>query len=47
MEKIDIGQIQAAQFETAIIADIEAYVQNHQAEYEAFLKEEYADKGEC
>lgn len=40
MEKINMSQKQATQFAAAIFADIEAYIENHRAEYEAFLKEE-------
>lgn len=40
MKTVQLSQKQAQQFAATIFADIEAYVRDHQAEYEAFLKEE-------
>lgn len=40
MKAVNISQKQANEFAKAFLADIDTYVQAHQAEYEAFLKEE-------
>lgn len=40
MKAVNISQNQANEFAKAILADINAYIESHQAEYEAFLKEE-------
>ncbi len=40
MKKVNISQKQAHEFAKAIFADINAYIESHQAEYEAFLKDE-------
>lgn len=45
MEKFYIGQKQAQAFASAIFADIDAYVQAHQDEFEHFLKEEQTLEG--
>lgn len=37
---VKISQSQAKALAQAIFADIEAYIESHRAEYEAFLKEE-------
>lgn len=42
---ISISQKQARAFAIAVFADIRAYCETHQAEYEEFLREEQA-KGE-
>lgn len=40
MMKVDMSQKQAAQFAAEIFADIDAYIQKHQEEFEQFLLEE-------
>ena len=39
MKAVNISQKQANEFARAIFTDIHAYIERHQAEYEAFLKE--------
>ena len=46
MKAVNISQKQANEFAKAILADINAYIESHQAEYEAFLKEEgFSEEG--
>lgn len=40
MKAVNISQKQANEFAKAILADINAYIESHREEYEAFLKEE-------
>ena len=40
MKTVNISQKQAKEFARTIFADIHAYIESHQAEYEAFLQEE-------
>lgn len=40
MADVKLGKKQAEEFAKAIFADIDAYVQAHQEEFEEFLKEE-------
>lgn len=43
---VNISQTQAKEFARAILADIDAYIESHRTEYEAFLKEEGLDEQE-
>lgn len=40
VKKVNISQKQAHEFAKAIFADINAYIESHRVEYEAFLKDE-------
>jgi len=46
MKQVYVNQKQTAEFAAAICCDIEAYIESHRAEYEAFLKEEGLDEQE-